>query len=130
MFFSQNEAVAFVQLLVFIANADGEITAEEASFLDDYCDKSGIAWRDFDTRTIDEILSVFSTFNSKIEVLQELVKLAMVDGVYSKEERAGVIEIAKKLSVPDVKVYAVEDWVQRGLAWIAEGQAMRNEVTE
>lgn len=125
--FSKNEAVAFTQLLVFIAKADGKITTEEVDFLNDYSCKAGLDWKDLGEKPLEEILPEFTTFSSKIDVIQELVKLAMIDGNYSEEERAGVKKIALLLSLPETKVIAVEDWVQRGLEWIAEGLALKNE---
>jgi tellurite resistance protein len=127
-FFSKNEVTAFMQLLVLIAKADGKITKEEIDFLNDYSNNTGLDWKELKEISLEEILSEFKTFSSKIEVMQELVKLAMIDGDYSDEEKAGVKEIAHILSLPESKVIAIEDWVRRGLEWIAEGQALKNEV--
>jgi uncharacterized tellurite resistance protein B-like protein len=125
--FSRNEVEAFLQLLVFLAKADGNITTEEIDFLNDYSCKAALDWKDLEEKSLEKILLEFTSFSSKIEVIQELVKLAMIDGTYSEEERAGVKKISLMLSLPETKVIAVEDWVQRGLEWIAEGLALKNE---
>lgn len=126
--FSKNEAVAFTQLLVFIVKADGKITTEEVDFLNDYSSRSGLDWKDLAEKSLEEILTEFTTNSSKVEVIQELVKLAMIDGNYSDEERAGVKKISHILSLPESTIVSVEDWVRRGLEWIAEGQTMKNEL--
>jgi len=123
--FSQDELISFTQLLVYIAKADGNITNDEEIFLNDFSKQSGLNWKNIKERGIEEILCDFKEFSSRISVIQELVKLSMIDGDYSEPERIGIFTIAKLLLIPEEKVMQIETWVKSGIDWVIEGQQLR-----
>jgi uncharacterized membrane protein YebE (DUF533 family) len=127
--FSNDEMIHFIQLLVAIAKVDGMITDQEIIFLNNYSINSGVDWKKLKEEKIEDILANFKTFSSKIGVIQEIVKLAMIDGNYTENEKSGVTEIAKILLLPDSKVSEIEEWVAKGIKWISEGQSMREDVS-
>lgn len=122
---NSKEQTSFISLLTYIAAVDGEINEDEKIFLDDYGKKLGINVSYDDKRSLQDILSDFDVYKSKIFVLQELIKLAMIDGYYADAERAGVENIAQVLDIPTTKVRLIEDWVCRGIEWLVEGEKLQ-----
>ena len=73
--FTSKEQTSFISLLTYIAAADGEINEDEKIFLDDYRKKLGINSVSCEqSNSLQDILSAFEQYKSKISVLQELIK--------------------------------------------------------
>lgn len=123
---TSKEQTSFISLLIYIAAADGEINDDEKRFLDDYGKKLGINSVSYEQNSnLQGILSAFEQYKSKISVLQELIKLAMIDGYYADAEKLGIEKIAQIMDIPITKVRLIEDWVSRGIGWIAEGKKLQ-----
>lgn len=123
---TSKEQTSFISLLTYIAAADGEINEDEKIFLDDYRKKLGINSVSCEqNNSLQDILSAFEKYESKISVLQELIKLAMIDGHYADAEKLGVENIAQIMDIPITKVRLIEDWVYRGIEWLSEGKKLQ-----
>ena len=118
------ERIALMDLLVVIAKADGEITAEERKFLDGYSKGLEVSWSSAYNNDIDNVLSLFVSYQSKMIVLIEILRLAYKDGNYSDAERAGVAVIAETLKVNSKDLERAEEWVVEGLKWVNEGEKL------
>ncbi len=122
---TKEEQLSFLQLMVFIAKADGVISDEEAKFLDAHSKRLNIDWRSLDGQSdIKDVLSPVVQFASKMIILMELIKLSFADGMYSKDEQKGVKLIGEILRVPPGHVDLIENWVVRGIKWAKDGEAL------
>lgn len=103
---TSKEQTSFISLLIYIAAADGEINDDEKRFLDDYGKKLGINSVSYEQNSnLQGILSAFEQYKSKISVLQELIKLAMIDGYYADAEKLGIEKIAQIMDIPIALLY-------------------------
>lgn len=117
---------AVFDLGVLLANADQDVSDEEIQYLKSFSLAFGI---EFDMEkqgiNVDDTLTVFNSKQSKIILLQELIKLSYKDGHFGKEEQDKVFHIAQKVGLnnPDL-ILRVEKWVRNGVDWIFEGEQM------
>lgn len=125
LFSTIEERKAFLELLTLIAKADGELQPEEIALLDQIGQDLQIDWKSLEEKSIENTLTVFASYSSKITVLQELIKLAFIDGDYTTTERQGVIQIAKVLDIDSNKVSDIEQWVHDGIIWIERGEELK-----
>lgn len=118
---------ALLQLLVYMAGVDYEVTVEEEAFL--------IAWaREWDLPldlTPEEdiaekaLLSLFDSYSSKVIALQEMVKLSYQDGHYGEEERDKVEAFATRLGLANYELLAeINKWVRVWFDWHYSGEQM------
>ena len=120
----QKEKDALMMLLVDIAKADGTIDDSEIDFLSKYANEHGV---DLDLEKKIPIADVCRQINSqkaKVVTMQEIVKLAIVDGNYDEAEKAGAKAIAEMLDIESVKFKEIEKWVLDGQQWVQRGVAM------
>ena len=120
----QKEKDALMMLLVDIAKADGTIDDSEIDFLSKYANEHGV---DLDLEKKIPIADVCRQINSqkaKVVTMQEIVKLAIVDGNYDEAEKAGAKTIAEMLDIESVKFKEIEKWVLDGQQWVQRGVAM------
>lgn len=121
---SNREKLGLMQLITFIANADGNITKDEMSFLSNYADEQNIEFDVSIDSNLEEACSLIESERSKVIVIQEIVKMALADGHYDLEERKGALAIANMLSLPLNKFEEIESWVIEGIEWLAKGEKM------
>ena len=119
------EQGALVELLELVAKADGDISKQEREFLDKYSKAIGASWNKGSAdMNIDGVLSKFETYQSKMIVIIEMMRLAYIDGDYSDAERAGVAVIAEKMSISSKTLELAEGWMVRGINWINDGESL------
>ncbi len=122
---SDNEKEALIDLLQLVARSDGEITYSEQMALENYAKAHDLELKSQpENLALEDILKRFSNYPAKIVALQELIRMADIDGFYSGEEKANVKEIAKQLNIPGDVVKKIEDWVLRALALAREGESL------
>ena len=121
---------ALLQLLVYMAGVDYEVTIEEEAFL--------IAWaREWDLsldltpeEEISEkaLLALFDSYSSKVIALQEMVKLSYQDGRYGEEERSKVHAFATRLGLANYELLSeINKWVRVWFDWHYSGEQMLTE---
>lgn len=121
---SKDEKQGLVQLITFIAKADGDITEEEMSFLSNYASEYNMPF-DIDAEvSLESACAQIGTEGSKIVALQEIIKMALSDGEYDIEERKGAFAISEMLSLSKEKFEEVESWVIEGHNWVHRGEEM------
>lgn len=121
---SSDEKVGLVKLLTVIAKADGNISKEERDFLSSYSTMHGVTVDfDLDCR-LNDACSLLKTHKAKIVAMQEIVKMALVDGQYDTSERSGALAIAKQLSLSQESFEEIENWVFEGQRWVQKGEEM------
>ncbi len=122
-----SEKQALLIMLVDIAKADNELKDKEKEFLKVYAEENGVKL-DFDTiiLSVEEACKLLESSKAKVVAIQEVIRLAIVDGEYAEEEKKGALHIAKLLGVSNSKFEEIESWVLRGRDWVAEGLEMIN----
>ncbi|MBD3612240.1 MAG: TerB family tellurite resistance protein [Hydrogenovibrio crunogenus] len=117
---------AVFDLAVLLAHADHDVSEEEQQYLKNFSDAFGIEY-DLDKSeiNIDDTLTAFSSKQSKMILLQELVKLSYKDGHFGQEEQENVFMIAQKVGLNDPELLIrIEKWVREGFNWVYEGEQM------
>lgn len=121
------EKRALMSLLIDISKADGDLAEQEINFLSAYSTENGIALNLEQYISLPDACDLIKSNKGKIIVIQEIVKLAIVDGHYDEAERKGALAIAEMLGVQLAKFQEVENWVLDGKQWVSKGLHMINE---
>lgn len=120
----QKEKDALMMLLVDIAKADGTIDDSEMDFLSKYANEHGIDLNLENNMSITDACHQISSHKAKVVAMQEIVKLAIVDGNYDDAEKAGAKAIAEMLNIESEKFKEIEKWVLDGQQWVQRGVEM------
>lgn len=123
---SVEQRQAVFDLGVLLANADMDVSEEELGYLKSFSDAFGIEF-DLDKADVkfEDALRVFDSKQSKIILLQELIKLSYKDGHFGEEEQDKVFLIAQKIGMNDSDLFLkIERWVRQGADWLFEGEQM------
>lgn len=117
---------AVFDLTVLLAHADHDVSEEEQQYLKNFSDAFGIEYDlDKSSLNIDDTLTAFHDKQSKIILLQELVKMSYKDGHFGEEEQENVFMIAQKVGLNDPElIIRIERWVRQGFDWVYEGEQM------
>lgn len=128
---SQNEQRALMELLLYLAKADGRVDEIEREVIENY---TGIVDIRLDTLngnlTPDELVPQFQSPASRVVVLQELFRLAHLDGLFDPDEQDVVLEIADMMNIPDEFLEKIERWVIDGLRWVWRGEELLDDAEE
>lgn len=122
-----NEKQALMSLLVDISKADGELAKSEIRFLSEYASEHGVHLDLEKDISISDACNAIESNKGKVVALQEIVKLAIVDGHYDESEKKGVIAISGMLKISLTKFEEIEKWVLDGQKWVNQGFQMLNE---
>lgn len=122
---NENEQRALMELMVYMAKADGRVEEVEAILLEQY---AGIFAMDLTELEGDfgpeELAPHFDSPESRIIVLQELLRLAHLNGVFNTDEQSAMLEVASLLGVPLDLLREVETWVVEGIQWTLRGEKL------
>ncbi len=118
------EKAALMMLLVDIAKADGNIDSSEMDFLTKYANEHGVELDLEKNISIYDACRQISSQKAKVVTMQEIVKLAIVDGNYDEGEKAGAMAIAEMLSIETDTFKKIEEWVLDGQQWVQRGIEM------
>lgn len=124
---SENEKQALMSLLVNISKADGHLAESEIAFLSAYSKDNGILLDVDEGVSISDACNAIGSKKGKVIAIQEIVKLAIVDGHYDKAERKGAIAISEMFNISIAKFEKIEKWVLDGQQWVSQGFQMLNE---
>ena len=123
----EDEKKALMSLLIEISKADGDLAEQEIEFLSAYSAENKIALNLDQDVSLPDACSLIKSNKGKIVAIQEIVKLAIVDGYYDEAERKGALAIAEMLGIQLVKFQEIEKWVLDGQQWVAQGLQMIND---
>ena len=121
---SNKEKKALMSLLIDISKADGNLTESEIEFLTAYAKENEMELDFNETPSISEACNDIVSSKGKIIAIQEIIKLALVDGHYDDSERTGAIAISEFLRLPLSKFEEIESWVLDGEHWVNRGIQM------
>lgn len=123
-FLSSEEKKSLFQLILAIARADGDISIKEIDYLSAYGDEYNIDFSPNMESNLEQACSQLRSFKSKVVAIQEIVKIALVDGHYDEAEKRGALMIANLLQLPTEKFQEIENWVIEGQKWVLKGEGM------
>ena len=128
---THTEQTALLELLIHLAKSDGAVEDIENEILEQYADLVEV---DIDSLNgelpLDEILPQFESPTSKLIAIQELLRLAHLDGYFSDDEKKSIREVADRLGVPTDLLQKADAWVVEGLNWSLRGEELLEEAEE
>jgi len=125
---AEDEKQALMYLLLDISKADGALDKLEVEFLSAYALENGVELNLEEEISILDACKSLKSKKGKIVALQEIVKLAIVDGHYDEAERNGALIISKMLDIPITQFEEIEKWVLEGQEWVYKGFQMITEL--
>lgn len=124
-----DEQRVLLELLIYMAKADGKVADIEQEILQNYATLIDVDYADLDGNlTPDELIPQLSSFVSRAIVLQELLRLSHLDGLFTDGERTAIINIAKIMEFPLDLVHRLDQWVVDGLRWVWRGEDLLEEI--
>ncbi len=120
---SPNEQRVLMELLVYMARADGQVADAEREVLHQYADLVRVDFDEIDgDLSPEELVPHFTSPESRVIVLAELFRLSHLDGLFSDGEQSAILEIASLMGVPMMLLREIEQWVVEGLQWVWRGE--------
>lgn len=126
-----NEQTALMELLIHLAKSDGAVEDVDNEILEQYADLIDV---DMDSLNgelpLEEILPQFESPASKLIAVQELLRLAHLDGYFSDNEKSAIREVAQRMRIPANLLQKADTWVVDGLNWMWRGEELLDEAEE
>jgi len=122
---NHGEQRALLELLIYIARADGTVVQSEAELLKGYADVF-----DFDIGGLtggfepEELITRFESPASGAIAIQELLRLSHLDGEFASGEQDAIYEIAELMGFDPDYVEQLDRWVVDGLNWVWRGEEL------
>ena len=125
---NRDERVAMMELLAYLAKTDGKLSDVNQEVLREYAELLEIDPGAIDSDlTPEELVPQFQNPASRVVVLQEVFRLANLDGVFTIGEESAILDIASLMGFPMEFVQRVEQWVLDGLEWTLQGEKLIDE---
>jgi uncharacterized tellurite resistance protein B-like protein len=128
---TSGEQRAMLELLVYMAKADGKVVDIEREILENYATLVEV---DFDevrgNVPPQDAIAELPSMVSRAIVLQEMLRLSHIDGLFTDRERAAILETADIMGIPIEMVKKLDEWVVDGLRWVWRGEDLLDEVQE
>ena len=125
---NRDERVAMMELLEYLAKADGKVTELHHEVLGQYAELLEVDISKLDGNlTPEELVPQFQSPANRVVVLQEVFRLAHLDGIFTIGEESAILDIASLMGFPMEFVRRVEQWVIDGLEWTLTGEKLIEE---
>ena len=111
------------------SNGHTEEDASDSESVDAWFDAFEQAWRRGDDPCVEEALEQVQE-EHQAAALQELLRIAHLDGNFHRDEADTIDDIAEMMGFPPMYVKKVDDWVQWGLNWVWQGEDLLEEAEE
>ncbi len=124
-----DEQRVMLELLIYVAKADGKVAEIEHEILQNYATLIEI---DFGTLRQDiapeNLVPQLHSAVSRAIVLQEMLRLTHMDGLFTEGVRAAIMEISALMGFPPELVKRLDEWVVDGLRWVWQGEDIMDEI--
>lgn len=128
---TSDEQRAMLELLVHIARADGKIVDIEQQILENYATLVDVDFASLQCDgTVEASVERLPSMVSRAIVLQEMLRLSHLDGLFTDRERTAILAIAELMGIPISLVQKLDEWVVDGLRWVWRGEDLLDEVEE
>lgn len=125
---NRHEQRCLMELLVYLTRADHTVMEAKREMLREYSELLEVELDSLDkTLTPEEVVPQFQSPASRVIVLQELFRLARLDGNFTIIEQSVLLDIASMMGFPMELVQKIENWVVDGLEWTLRGEDLLDE---
>jgi len=125
---NHDERMAMMELLMYLAKTDGKMPELYHDVLREYAEILEVDLREIDgDLTPEELVPQFQSPSSRVVVLQEVFRLAQLDGIFTIGEESVILDIASLMGFPMDFVQRVEQWVIEGMEWTLRGEQLLEE---
>lgn len=122
---TRDQRAALMELLIYLAKADGKVDDIEARLLEQYAHLSGVESCSLkNNRTLKDLVAPFDCAESRVAVLQELMRLSHYNNYFSDEEQSAVVDVAALMGFSMDLLAEIEAWVMEGIEWEKKGEAL------
>jgi uncharacterized tellurite resistance protein B-like protein len=112
-----------MELLISLAKSDGKVGEIENEAIEDYAELMDVPLEELSgSFTIAELTPHFDTPASRVAVIEELCRMARLDGRLGDSEQGIIIDVAHRLGISPDLVTRIDDWVVDGMRWMARGE--------
>lgn len=123
------EQRVMLELLIYLAKADGKVADIEQEILQNYATLVEVDFASLNgNRAPEDLIPALPSPVSRAIVLQELLRLSHLDGIFTQGERAAIINVSKLMGFPIELVHRLDQWVVDGLKWVWRGEDLMDEV--
>ena len=119
---SHCERQILMDLLIHVARCDKEFSQEERSYIDNIGIKYNLKVPFEPERSVEVLCQAITEYQSKVIILQELIRLAKIDNDYHQEERDVVEDVIEYFDIKYEKYLALKRWVDAGIQWLKDGE--------
>ncbi|MCK5295861.1 MAG: TerB family tellurite resistance protein [Alphaproteobacteria bacterium] len=127
---NEKEKHALANLLITLAASDGDFQEEEREIIVTYASSLGSdVSADKSSRSIKEICSDFSSYQSRIIALQKLMELSVSDDFFHENEIKLIMEISKNMGLTEEILVEVEQWARNYMHICKQGKDMLTQLS-
>jgi tellurite resistance protein len=128
---NSEEQRVLLELLIFMAKADGKVVDIEDEVLHQYAELLDVDFDELDGNLgPDQLIPQLENPASRVIVLQEMLRLAHIDGLFSDDEQEAILTMAQYMGIPTDLLQRVDEWVLEGLKWVWQGEELLQEANE
>ncbi len=122
---NHDEQRALMELMVYVAKADGKVEAIETVLLEQYPYLLEIDLTEVEGDfSPEELAPQFDSAEDRIIALQELLRLAHLTGVFNTDEQSAMLDVASVFGMPINLLRELEAWVVEGIQWTLRGEEL------
>jgi uncharacterized tellurite resistance protein B-like protein len=114
-----------MELLVTLAKADGVVEQLESEVIEDYAELLDVGLEEVGGGfSVADLAPHFDTPMSRVTAIQELCRLARLDGNFAKLERDTILDVGRHFGFSPEFVGEIDAWVVEGMRWVAHGDTL------
>ncbi len=122
------QRLMLLELLVAMTKVDGSIATAEGEMLEGYAELMDLSLEDVSgDMSIAELAPYFDTPESQVTAIQELCRIARLDGDFAESEREAILDVAARMGMPAKLVGKIDEWVVEGMRWVERGDELVRE---
>lgn len=132
---AENEQIAYLKILVYLAKVDGNFEDSEKRFIRDMAllygvsdDKLAEITEDVDMKTILKSADLIKDRRVALELVKDLCVLAHADEELLDEEVEFIGDVGQKMGVSLDKIEQISRWVIDRIIWLEESKIIFEEI--
>ena len=112
-----------MELLIAIAKSDGKVGEIENEAIMDYAELLDVGLEELSGAfNIAELAPHFDTPASRVAAMQELCRLARLDGHFARPEQQAILDVGERMGLSHDMITRIDHWVLEGLHHTARGE--------
>jgi hypothetical protein len=130
---NDREKKTFLYIAQKLIKVDNKIKAVELSLLKNLTDEMGLQMKDaVKLENINEAWQIFTSRESRMIVLIELISIGYVDDDFCASENGLIKELTSFFAISDTKIHLIEKWVrdERELSCSIKKLSSKDEISE